>query len=127
MMDISSGFRGNFRTLTLSGQFWRQEDMDMLETYVSACVKARRPWVVLDLEGLSFVNSQGLGLFVRMHRWCSEVGGRFILFQPRSSVCDVIEISDLRKFIAVADTAAELDALCAGFGGGDGGPSVTAP
>lgn len=126
-MDISSGSWGDFRRLALSGQFWRQEDMDTLEAYVTTSIRARRPWVVLDLDGLSFVNSRGLGLFVRLHNRCAEAGGRLILFQPRSSVRDVIDVSDLRKFIAVADTPAELDALGASCVAGEGEGAATAP
>lgn len=121
-MDIISGTRGTFRTFTLSGQFWRQEDMCMLEEHVGICISSRHPQVVLNLEGLSFVSSQGLGLLVRLHTRCRDEGGRLVLFQPRSSVHDVIEISDLRQFMAVADTAEELDKLCGieGNGGADG-------
>lgn len=112
-MDITCNNRGDFRELTLIGQFWRREDMDTLEQYVSVCIAARRPWVILDLERLSFINSQALGLFVRLHNRCSDAGGKLILYQPGSSVRDVIEIADLPQFIAVAGTAEELDAQMA--------------
>jgi anti-anti-sigma factor len=116
MMDITCGSRGDFRTLVLSGQFWRQEDMDLLEQYVSASIRTGRPRVILDLERLSFVNSRALGLFVRLHTWCGEAGGKLILFQPQSSVRDVIEVADFKSFMALAHTAGELDALIAAGG-----------
>jgi anti-anti-sigma factor len=116
-MDIFISSKGDFRKLTLAGQFWRREDMNALEQQVLVCITARRPWVILDLERLSFINSQALGLFVRLHNRCSEAGGKLILYQPRSSVRDVIEIADLPQFIAIADTAEELNAqmmMCQG-------------
>ena len=112
-MDINSGNRGVFRQLTLVGQCWRREDMDTLEEHVSVCITTGRPWVILDLERLSFINSQALGMFVRLHNRCGESGGKLILYQPRSSVRDVIEIADLPQFIAIADTAEDLDAQMA--------------
>ena len=109
-MDITDNTRGDFRKLTLVGQFWRREDMDSLEQHVSTCITTGRPWVILDLERLSFINSQALGMFVRLHNRCGEAGGKLILYQPRSSVRDVIEIAGFPQFIAIADTVEELDA-----------------
>jgi anti-anti-sigma factor len=117
-MDITSGNKGDFRKLTLAGQFWQRDDMDALEQYVAVCITAQRPWVILDLDRLSFVNSQALGLFVKLHMRCSEAGGKLILFAPRSSVRDIIEIADLPQFMAVAATSEELEVHMAEKGSG---------
>ncbi|MBN1577135.1 MAG: STAS domain-containing protein [Chitinispirillaceae bacterium] len=117
-MEITSGSKDDFRLLTLTGQFWQREDMEALEQYVSVCITAHRPWVILDIEGLTFVNSQALGMFVKLHARCSGAGGKLILFQPRSSVREVIEIAELPQFIALADTAEELDAQMESRGSG---------
>jgi anti-anti-sigma factor len=110
-MDITSGSKGPFRKLLLAGQFWEREDMEALEEYVVICAAAGGPRVILDLERLTFINSQALGLLVRLHHRCSEARGKLILFRPQSSVKEVIDISELSKFITIVDSPDALDAL----------------
>ena len=109
-MEIASSYRENYFQLSLTGQMWQHEDLEMLERHVEICFKAKRPWIILDLERLTFLNSQALGRLVRLHTRCEEAGGKLILFQPRSNVLDVIEISNLPQFISVANTEEELTA-----------------
>ncbi|MBN1309151.1 MAG: STAS domain-containing protein [Chitinispirillaceae bacterium] len=126
-MEITSGNKGDFRLFRLTGQFWRREDMEALDQNVSICITAQRPWVILDIERLSFISSQALGMFVRLHARCSEAGGKLILYQPRSSVRDVIELAELHQFIAFADTAEELNVQMSSKGSGGTRPSGDAP
>jgi anti-anti-sigma factor len=110
-MDITSGSKGAFRKLLLAGQFWEREDMDALEEYVAICAAAGRPRVILDLERLTFINSQALGLLVRLHHQCAAAQGKLILFRPQSTVKEVIEISELSEFITIVDSPEALDRL----------------
>jgi len=107
-MEIASSYRETYFQLSLTGQMWQHEDLEMLERHVDICFKAKRPWIILDLERLTFLNSQALGRLVRLHMRCKDAGGKLILFQPRSNVLDVIEISNLPQFIAIANTEDEL-------------------
>ena len=121
-MEITTESKGDFRLLRLTGQFWQREEMKALEKYVAVCISAHRPWIILDIERLSFINSQALGLFVRLHLRCSESGGKLILYKPRSSVRDMIELAELPQFIAIADTTEELNVQMASKGSGDTRP-----
>lgn len=107
-MEIAGSYRENYFQLSLTGQMWQHEDLEILEHHVDICFKAKRPWIILDMERLTFLNSQALGRLVRLHARCEEAKGKLILFQPRSNVRDVIEISNLPQFIAVAHTEEEL-------------------
>jgi anti-anti-sigma factor len=110
-MDITSGRKGMFRKLLLAGQFWERGDMNALEQYFDICIASGKPRVILDLERLTFISSQALGLLVRLHHLCSSAAGKLILYRPQSSVKEVIEISDLSQFITVVETPEELDRL----------------
>lgn len=110
-MDITSGRKGIFRKLLLAGQFWERSDMEALEQYLDICVAAEKPRVILNLERLTFISSQALGLLVRLHHRCSTAGGKLILYRPLSSVKEVIDISDLAQFITVVESPEELDVL----------------
>jgi anti-anti-sigma factor len=107
-MDIISGTNGNYRKLMLAGQFWERSDLDALKEYVDVCAKVQKPRIILDLERLSFINSQALGLIVKLHAVCKDAGGKLILFQPKSSVKEVIEITGLATFMTITYTTDEL-------------------
>lgn len=108
-MEITRGYREKYFYLALAGQLWQREDMDELDLQVSLCFKAGRPWIILDLDRISFMNSQALGQLVRIHSQCMGAQGKLILYQPRSNVREVIEVSDFPDFMAVANTEEELD------------------
>ena len=110
-MDITSGSKGKYRKLVPAGQFWQREDMDALEQYVAVCITAGKPQVILDLERCTFINSQALGLLVRLHMRCSEEGGKLVLFRPAPCVREVIEVAGLPAFCTIVTTPDELDAL----------------
>lgn len=107
-MDILSGSSGKYQKLMLAGQFWERNDMDALEEYVAVCATMQKPNIVLDLQRLSFINSQALGLIVKLHSVCKEAGGSLILYQPTSSVKEVIEITGLADFMPVAHNEQDL-------------------
>jgi anti-anti-sigma factor len=107
-MEIASSYRDNYFQLSLTGQMWQHEDLEILEHHIDICFKAKRPWIILDMERLTFLNSQALGRLVRLHARCKKAQGKLILYQLRSNVRDVIEISNLPHFMAIADTEEEL-------------------
>ncbi len=112
-MEICSGCRDGFYCIALAGQFWRRDDVEALEACAAIGLNEYHPWIVLDLERLTFISSLALGSMVKLHSRCSEEGGKIILFRPRSNVREVIEIADLPQFIAIASTDDELRNLMA--------------
>lgn len=107
-MDILSGANGKYRKLILAGQFWERDDMNALEEYVDICIKTGKSRIILDMDRLTFINSQAIGLLVRLFMLCKEAGGKLILFQPKESIREVIEITGLSTFMAVAYNNDEL-------------------
>lgn len=51
--------------------------------------------VVLDLSGLTFCDSAGLSLFVRLQRQLDEVGGQMALAAPTPIVRRVLEVTGM--------------------------------
>jgi len=110
-MDITCGYSGDYTKLTLAGQLWQREDMNALEQYFKNLPDEHRYLFVLELDRLTFINSQALGLLVKLHSLCEENGGKLILYLPRSTVREVIEIAGLIEFVAIAHSEDELEAL----------------
>jgi len=107
-MDILTGAQGKYRKLILAGQFWERSDISALEEYVDICIRTGNPHVILDCDRLTFINSMAIGLIVRLYMQCNKAGGRLIIFQPKSNIKEVIEITGLSSFIAVACSSDEL-------------------
>ena len=58
--------------------------------------------VTVDLSGMTFIGSAGLGVFLEMHRLAVERGGSFVLRNPRPSAAKVFEIVGLREILSIA-------------------------
>jgi anti-sigma B factor antagonist len=57
--------------------------------------------VVLELSGLTFVASSGLGTFLLLTEEFSNSGGKVVLAAPRESVVNVIKLLNLDKFMTI--------------------------
>ena len=62
--------------------------------------------VLLDLSGVEFCDSTGVGTFVWLHRQATAAGGRLLLVAPRRPVREVLKISGVDRAIPVVGRAA---------------------
>jgi anti-sigma B factor antagonist len=107
-MELSSSRSEKNGYITLIGQLWQKDELATVEEAVENLIQDGIKTVVVDVDRLSFINSQGLGLLVRLHGRLSELGGKTILLNPRSSVLEVIEISGFDLFMSIAHSNDEL-------------------
>ncbi|GIH17311.1 STAS domain-containing protein [Rugosimonospora africana] len=74
--------------------------VDLLKTTVGpAC--GENPEVVLDLSGLTFCDSTGVGALVWLYRRATAGEGRLIAYAPRKTVREVLRISGVDRIIPV--------------------------
>ena len=66
---------------------------------------------MLDVSGVSFMDSIGLGLVMKGYRLCKEAGGGLILLRPSEPVRRLIETLKLDRLIPVAATPDEARAM----------------
>jgi anti-anti-sigma factor len=62
--------------------------------------------VALDLEGLRFCDSTGLGAIIKLHRRLADAGGVLALCAPGPRVHDVLAISGVDQVITVYPSVA---------------------
>jgi anti-sigma B factor antagonist len=62
--------------------------------------------VVLDLAGLTFCDSTGLGAFIALFREARARGGRLALAAPRKRVGDLLTLSGIDQVIPVYESTA---------------------
>jgi anti-sigma B factor antagonist len=72
--------------------------------------------IVLELSGLAFCDSTGLGALVGLHNAASDAGIHLVLASPRSQVTDVLELSGVDQLIAAYPTLEAADSALSSTG-----------
>ncbi|KAB2345272.1 STAS domain-containing protein [Actinomadura rudentiformis] len=67
--------------------------------------------VILDLEGLEFMDSHGLSVIISCHKAATEAGGSVSLAAPRPIVRRTLEVTGLASRLAIFDSMEEAVAV----------------
>jgi len=109
MLDIVFSPDRRFATIKLYGQLWQRQDMRELKDGVEKVKTQNIKYIVLDLDRLSFLDSDGLGVIIKVFNSLKEAGGQLLLFRPQGPVKDLLELSVVDSFIPVVETEKELN------------------
>lgn len=112
-MEIFQFVLSGIMHITLIGQLWQKEGLSALSDAIDSCIHQQHKYVVLDLQRLSFISSQGLGLLVSIHNNLEGAGGRLILNCNNSGVMEVIGICGFGEFMNIATNHTELQEILA--------------
>lgn len=64
--------------------------------------------VILDLGGVSFIDSSGLGFILGRYKRITGQGGKMFIVRARPSVSRILEVSGIKKLIPVYATENEV-------------------
>ena len=92
-LSIAGKEAGDVRTLRLSGELDMASGPALYARVSPLIYKARE--VVVDLSGLTFMDSSGLYLLLRLRTVCEERGCRLLLASPSRQVRRVLEVTGL--------------------------------
>ena len=67
--------------------------------------------MVLDLGEVTFINSSGLAVCIRLRNGAAEHGARTIVYRAREDVTDLFRLVQVDRLYAFASDAQELDNL----------------
>jgi anti-sigma B factor antagonist len=105
-LDVATENRGSACTLTLTGEVdvYTSPELKkrMLAVIDGGCVN-----IVVDLEGLDFIDSSGLGVLVSTLRRVKEQGGTLRLVCSKEGILKVFRITGLDKVFPVVATVEE--------------------
>ena len=76
-----------------------------LQQAISEVLAAPPARVEVDLAGVSFLDSTGIGALVAGRNRAAEIGVRFVVANPRSIVRRVLDVSGLLGPLGVDDTS----------------------
>jgi anti-sigma B factor antagonist len=99
-VDLSVDDFEGYAVIALCGE------LDLLDTsdvaaHLIAAVAAYGPSIIVDLAGLKFIDSRGLGVLVRALRWTRDSGGDLSLAAPRRQVRQVLRSTGLIDVFSV--------------------------
>jgi anti-sigma B factor antagonist len=68
------------------------------------------PLTILDLSGVPYMDSAGMGVVVNYHVHCQNKGGRFVATGVSPRIMELFKITRVDKVIRMAVTPAEAEA-----------------
>jgi len=64
-------------------------------------------YLLLDLSGVSFIDSSGIGVILGRYRYFNRIGGKMAIVKPQVTVRRVLETAGIPKLIPVAENEGE--------------------
>ncbi|HBT47382.1 MAG TPA: anti-sigma F factor antagonist [Peptococcaceae bacterium] len=75
---------------------------DRLRQELEASLDHARPRILyLDLEGVSFMDSSGLGVILGRYRRLARQGGKVVICRPQPQVRRLLELSGISKLVDI--------------------------
>ena len=78
-----------------------------LREVLHAHAKARRPALIVDFQGVSYVDSSGLATLIEYVRKAQAYRGRFALVHVNERVQTIFDLVRLREFLSIYPTLAD--------------------
>lgn len=80
-----------------------------LKKQLFADVENGVPSLALDLHGVEYMDSSGIGLMAALQKKVNSSGGSFHLLDIPKNMLNVLRISDLDKYFHIVSSLQELD------------------
>ena len=106
-MEIAERNVGDVTVLDLKGKMTLGEGDELLKDKINSLVSQGRKQLVLNLEGVPYIDSAGLGEVVRTYTTVSRQGGSMKLLNLTKRIEDLLSITKLLTVFDTFDTEAE--------------------
>lgn len=94
---------GDVLTVRLKGEIDHHAAAAVRETIDAQICRCRPKTTVLDLSGIDFMDSSGLGLIMGRITLMREIGGEAVLYKPTDKVLRIVRLSGLERMIKIID------------------------
>jgi anti-sigma B factor antagonist len=106
-MQIEERPTGDVVVLDLKGKMTLGEGDELLKDKINSLVHQGRRKVVLNLEGVPYIDSAGLGEIVRTYTTISRQGGSMKLLNLTKRITDLLSITKLLTVFETYDNEAD--------------------
>jgi anti-sigma B factor antagonist len=91
----------------LTGRFALGRESQRVESIMDELVKEGCTRAILDLTGLSYCDSAGIGLVALAAGRLKEAGGRLVAVAPDGKVLEMLKMTQIDRIVTVCSTAKE--------------------
>jgi anti-sigma B factor antagonist len=106
-MQIEERVVGGVTILDLTGKMTLGEGDELLREKIASLVNAGQKNLLLNLEGVPYIDSAGLGEMVRSYTTVSRQGGKLKLLNLTKRIEDLLSITKLLTVFDTFDSEAE--------------------
>ena len=106
-MEIAERLVGDITVLDLKGKMTLGEGDELLKDKINSLLGGGKKKLVLNLEGVPYIDSAGLGEIVRTFTTVSRQGGSLKLLNLTKRIEDLLAITKLLTVFETFDTEAE--------------------
>jgi anti-sigma B factor antagonist len=106
-MDIAERTVSEVTVLDLKGKMTLGEGDELLKDKINSLLANGKKKLVLNLEGVPYIDSAGLGEIVRTYTTVSRQGGSLKLLNLTKRIEDLLSITKLLTVFETFDTEAE--------------------
>jgi anti-sigma B factor antagonist len=106
-MQIDERVVGDVTFLDLKGKLTLGEGDTLLKDKVNSLIMEGKKKLVLNLEGVPYIDSAGLGEIVRTYTTVSRQGGKLKLLNLTKRIQDLLSITKLLTVFEVYETEAD--------------------
>ena len=110
-LDLSIDRDGPCAVVSVGGEIDPGTANELSEAALEA-IQEIGPTLVLDLSGVTFMDSTGLKVLLSVHQRAQLAGGRLVLAAPPRPVQRVVSITGLDEVFEIRDTVADAVAAC---------------
>ena len=106
-MKIKQSPAENAMILELSGKIMGGPDFDKFKGEITSLVEAGHRNVILDLSGVPWINSTGLGILITGYHSIKAAEGKMMICNVKERVLSIFYISQLENIFDVYETREE--------------------
>lgn len=106
-MEIAERTVGDVTVLDLRGKMTLGEGDELLKDKINSMLANGRKKLILNLEGVPYIDSAGLGEIVRTYTTVSRQGGSLKLLNLTKRIEDLLSITKLLTVFETFDTEGE--------------------
>jgi anti-sigma B factor antagonist len=100
-MKVSTGHHNDVFVIALTGKIMGGEDTTSFYEAVNSAVAENKKKVVLDLQGVDWMNSSGLGMLIAGSARLTNVAGVMKLARPNEIVAKLLTLNKLDQILEI--------------------------
>lgn len=101
-MDITAKHANQTLTVFLKGELDHHTAAKVKDTIDMLLVKTSFKYFVLDMAGVTFMDSSGIGLIVGRYNRIRSIGGRMRIANPGSSLLKILKMAGIEKLMKIS-------------------------